>query len=129
MKDQTAIASTLKLKPEQLRAEQLKTKTGILFLVQGVGDICGANNCAFWILDANYRILLYKTTQSFKFLSISHGDLPDLITSMHGSVDRSDLIYWRFNSDRYVRIACAEAVYADPDGNEYKQPHITQRHC
>jgi len=128
-RDQNGIVRRLREEPEHLRAMVVNTQFGRIFLVQGQGDICGANNCAFWILTSDYKILLDKVTQTFKLQSSVHGGLPDIVTSMHDSAFESVLSYWRFQGKRYVRIACAEVAYSDHDGNAYKTPHISTRPC
>jgi hypothetical protein len=127
--DQKGIVHRLGEKPENLRAMTVKTASGRLFLVQGVGEGCGASNCTFWVLNSDYRILLEKVTQAFQLQTSTHNGLPDIVTSMHGSVDESSLSYWQFQGKRYARVACADAVYADADGNTYKRPHISPHPC
>lgn len=100
-----------------------------MFLVQGVGEICGAANCEFWVLDASYRILLEKSTQSYEILPETHNGRPYILTSMHGSAADSSLSYWQFQGQRYVRLRCAEALYADAEGNMFQKPRIAQRVC
>lgn len=127
--DQQGIVHRLGEKPENLRAMTVKTASGRLFLVQGVGNICGASDCEFWVLNSDYRILLEKVTQSFKLQSGTHNGPPDIVTSMHGSAFESSVSYWRFQGKRYVRVACADAVYGDADGNIFKKPHILLHSC
>ena len=127
--DQMRIEERLRMKGSQLRGERIDTSSGHLFLVQGVGDICGANNCEFWILSGNYKVLLEKVTQTFKLLPSVHRGLPDLMTSMEGGAYDSSLSYWQFQGKRYVRVACADAVYGDADGNAFKSPHISPHPC
>ena len=127
--DRHGILTSLGLKDSDVRVEQMPSAAGRLFLVQGVGAICGANNCDFWILDGNYKVLLQKVTQSFEFQPTTHNGLPDIVTSMHGSVFSSSLSFWRFNGRRYVRSACADIEYGDSDGNQYKKPRISHQRC
>jgi hypothetical protein len=130
--NQQGISKSLGLKPEELVALRVQTSTGPVFLVQGIyriGGICGANNCAFWILGNDYKVLLTKVTQTFKLQSTYHSGLPDVITSMHGSAFESSLSYWQFQGQRYVRVSCADAVYGDTDGNVFKTAHISPHRC
>jgi hypothetical protein len=130
--DRQGIAKSLGLKPEELVALQVATPSGHIFLVQGIyriGGICGANNCAFWILGSDYKVVLEKVTQTFKLQATHHGGLPDIITSMHGSAIDSSLSYWEFKGQRYARVACADVVYGDDDGNDFKKPHISPHPC
>lgn len=121
--------ASLDLTDDDVRVEQLRIASGRLFLVQGVGSICGANNCDFWILDEHYKVLLQKVTQSFELQPTVHNGLPDVVTSMHGSAFSSSLSYWKFNGRRYLRSACAGVVYGDLDGKPYKKPHISMQRC
>lgn len=129
MRDQQGIVRQLGEKPENLRAMKVRTGSGGIFLVQGVGDICGANNCEFWVLNSDYRILLENATQTFKLQSSIHNGLPDIVTSMHGSAFESSVTYWRFQGKHYVRVACADAVYGDVEGNVFKMPHFLLHPC
>jgi hypothetical protein len=132
VQDQKGIASRLGVKPEDLLAMRVETASGHIFLVQGVyriGGICGANNCSFLVLSSDYKVLLSKVAQMYKLQSTTHHGLPDIITTMHGSATDSGLSYWQFQGTRYMRIACADALYGDADGNEYKIPHITPHPC
>jgi hypothetical protein len=132
VQDQQGIAKRLKSKPSELLAMRVDTATGHIFLVQGVyrmGGICGANNCEFWILSSDYTVLLEKVTQMYKLQSSTHNGLPDIVTSMHGSAFESGLSYWRFQGKHYVRVACADSVYGDADGNAFKNPHISPLPC
>lgn len=133
LQDQQGIVKQLNMKPSELLAMRVNTATGgHIFLVQGIyriGGICGANNCEFWILSNDYRILLEKVTQKFKLQASTHNGLPDIVTSMHGSAFNSGLSYWRFQGKHYVRIACADAEYGDADGNYFKNPHISLYPC
>jgi hypothetical protein len=131
-RDQQGILHRLGGKPSELLAMRVNTATGHIFLVQGVyriGGICGANNCEFWILSGDYRILLEKVIQAFKLRSSIHGGLPDVFTSREDGAFESGLSYWRFNGKRYVRIVCADAVYGDADGHTFDKPHISSYPC
>lgn len=127
--DRKGILTSLNLKETDVRAQQMRGASGRLFLVQGIGSICGASNCDFWILDVNYKVLLHKVTQSFELQPTVHNGLPDVVTSMHGSAFSSSLSYWKFNGRRYLRSACADVVYGDSDGKLYKKPHISVQRC
>jgi hypothetical protein len=130
--DQQGIVKQLgEEKPETLRVMQVQTASGHIFLVQSVdSEWCGAaGNCPFLVLSSDYKILLEKVTQTFKLLSTLHDGLPDIITSMHFSSTEYSLTRWQFNGQRYQRAGCADALYADADGNEFKQPHITPADC
>lgn len=127
--DQQGILHSLREKPENLRVRKVSVAAGSLFLVQGVGNICGAANCEFWVLDSNYKILLEKVTQVYKLQSTTHIGLPDILTSMHGSAFESGLSYWQFQGKRYKGIACADSTYLDRDGSELKKPRVTHRPC
>lgn len=127
--DRHGILASLDLKETDVRVQRMQSVSGPLFLVQGIGSVCGANNCVFWILDRNYKVLLQKVTQAFAFQTTTHNGLPDVVTSMHGSAFFSSLSYWRFNGRRYVRSACADIEYGDAEGNQYKKPHISQQRC
>lgn len=100
-----------------------------MFLVQGVGDICGAANCDFWVLDTKHHILLEKVTQTYSILPQIHNGRPDIFTSMHGSATDSSLSYWQFQGRRYVRIHCAELSYGDADGNIFNKPKSPHTHA
>jgi hypothetical protein len=133
VQDQLGIEHRLGAKPTDLRAMRVKTASGPIFIVQAVGFEDGwcspTGNCSFWVLSGDYRILLEKVTQTFKLLANVHGGLPDVMTSMHGSAFESGLSYWRFQGKHYVRVACADAVYRDADGNLFKEPHISPYPC
>jgi hypothetical protein len=130
--DQQGILRQLKVEPSDLVAMRVETASGHIFLVQGVyriGGICGANNCDLWVLNSDFKILLEKVIQMYKLQSSTHDGLPDIVTSMHASAFESSLSYWRFQSGRYVRVACADGVYADADGNVFQKPHISPHPC
>jgi hypothetical protein len=133
VQDQLGIEHRLGAKPTNLRAMRVKTVSGPIFIVQAAGfedEWCSpTGNCSFWVLSSDYRILLEKVTQTFKLQSGTHNGLPDIATSMHGSAFNSGLSYWRFQGKHYVRIACADAVYLDADGNAFKSPHISPQPC
>jgi hypothetical protein len=125
----SAIQARLHMKASQLRAEQVHVPAGDLYVVQGAGDFCGAANCDIWILSSAYEVILHGTTQGFNLLATSHGGVPDVVTSMHGSAFESEVTRWEFDGSQYRRIACANVNYMDEDGNEYDLPHIRPKPC
>ena len=130
-RDQRGIVHRLGEKPVDLRAMSVQTASGNLFFVRAAGDAsCGGDgNCQFWILSSDYRVLLEKVTETFSIRPTMHDGLPDIITYQHFSADEGDLIYWQMKGSRYVRVSCADAIYADADGNAFKSPRISPYQC
>lgn len=131
--DQQGIVRRLGVEPSELLAMRVETASGHIFLVQGKQypgtTLFGNVNCKFWILSSNYKVLLKKVIETYKLQSTMHHGLPDIITSMHGSAFDSGLSYWRFHGTHYVRVACADAVYGDAEGNNFKNTHISPHPC
>ncbi len=114
-----------------LRATQIHTPSGHLFLVQALGNnFCGAaGNCAFWILSSGYKIQLDTIAQMFKVEKSLHAGHPDILTSMHDSASSGDLRQWRFNGTQYKPAACATYNYATASGDTLTTPIIAPYPC
>jgi hypothetical protein len=121
--DQHGILESLRLTVNQVRVERIARSSGVISGSRR-REYLWSDNCAFWILDDRYKVLLEKVTQSFGLQRTIHNGRPDVITSMHSSAFESSLSYWRFQRGRYTRVACADA-----DGNVFQQPHISRYPC
>lgn len=128
--DQQGIERALAEPADNLLAMRIKTSSGNIFLVQGLGNDCGASgNCTSWVLSSDYKILLKTIAQMFKVESSLHADLPDILTTTHGSAYAGDLQQWQFNGTLYRRVACATYSYQDSFGDTLRKPRITTRSC
>ncbi len=115
----------------ELRATQIRTPSGHLFLVQALGNnFCGASgNCSFWVLSSDYNILLDTIAQMFKVQKSQHSVHPDIVTSMHDSASSGDLRQWRFTGPRYKPVACATYNYTNASGDTLTTPTLTPHPC
>jgi hypothetical protein len=129
-KDQQGIVRRLGGKPVDFSAMSVHTSSGNFFLVQVVGDACGADgNCESWILSSEYRVILHDIAEAFYLQPTAHEGLPDIVTYGHASAVEGNLTYWRMHGGRYIRISCAGKSYIDADGNTLKNPRITPSRC
>lgn len=83
--DQEGIVRRLGANAADYRAIRISTGRGYLFAVRGMGNMCGNVNCAFWILDGSYKVLLHDIIEGFQVLPDIHQGRPDIFTRMHGS--------------------------------------------
>ena len=99
-------------------------------VVHGIEDICGANNCAYWV----YR----KTANGYQLIldagSINHIELKntftnsyrDLVTAMHGSAFDSGLAVYKFDGKRYQLKECFQRYYANYE-DKHGRFHVSKR--
>jgi hypothetical protein len=106
-------------------------------IVHGINDICGAQNCYYWIFrraGKGYRLLLdagfiqYVKPQK----TLSNG-YRDVMGAMHGSAWAHDLTLYKFDGRRYRRAGCFSETYRRRDKSggfrEVRRPIITRRKC
>lgn len=107
------------------------------FIVRGINQICGANNCHHWIYrkaGGGYRLLLYAGfVQQIEPQRGATKGFRDLIASMHGSASDSDLTLYKFDGKRYRRAACFFRTYRYRDGSgrfrDRRRPLVTRTKC
>jgi len=94
-------------------------------LIHGIGDICGANNCANWIYrktGKGYELILdADAINNVEVRNTRTNGYRDVMTAMHGSASDSDLTLYKFDGQRYRRKGCFERHYSN---SEDKSGHL-----
>jgi hypothetical protein len=128
--DRRGIAKRLGEKPANLRAMQIDSASGHLFIVQGTGDNCSpTGNCSTWALNSDYKVLLSTIAQTIKIQPSKHDGQPDILTAMHGSAFSGGMKQWHFEGSAYRNVACAEYSYWDVNGKVLKHAKTAIELC
>jgi hypothetical protein len=102
-------------------------------VVQGSACMCGATgNCSFWLIDEQDHPKVQLQTygiQTFGFEKSTTANRFDLVLGQHSSATESILQRYKFNGTIYKRVGCADAKWADMDGNTLNPPQITPGSC
>jgi hypothetical protein len=102
-------------------------------LVQGSACMCGATgNCSLWLIDEQVPLKVQLQTigiQTFGFEKSSTSNRFDIVLGQHSSATESILQRFKFDGTTYKRFDCADAKWADKNGNTLNPPKITPGPC
>ncbi len=116
-----------------IRTQRITTATGSLLLMQGgwgTAECSGTGNCAVWVLDNHYRLLLGNASGTrIEVLKAAHHDQPDILIAAHESANEESRVTYVFNGVKYRPAVCMEVSFSDLQGNPYKRPHAEPSQC
>jgi hypothetical protein len=125
--------------PTKFDAYELRLKHGRLLVLWGRSYcLCGATgNCDFWVyhLRRGRGELLLKgdMMRDFGFLKATTNGLPDLVTWVHDSADRSPGKVWKFDGSNYI-VQCGWEIVSSfkessKDHWEVAEEHVEGNSC